>query len=69
MNDNSSSAMREFERLRLILAFIRIDDAAQRLSIIELAERLAKGTPATAPAAADGQHANVTPQHMGPTLS
>ncbi|WP_271585827.1 hypothetical protein [Bradyrhizobium sp. CCBAU 53415] len=42
MNDNSLSAMRELQGLRIMRVFVRIDDAALRRSVIELAECLAQ---------------------------
>ncbi|WP_128931037.1 hypothetical protein [Bradyrhizobium zhanjiangense] len=69
MNDHSSSAMRELQGLRLMRAFLRIDDAALRRVVIELTERLAEGAPAASPSAADDLSANVTPLHENPTLA
>ncbi len=42
MDDDRSSKARQLQGLRLMRAFLRIEDASQRGMVVEVAERLAR---------------------------
>ncbi|UVO30730.1 hypothetical protein [Bradyrhizobium arachidis] len=58
MNDNSSSAMRELQNLRLMQAFLRIDDQTHRLALLRVVEALA------GPAIDQRSHGILGPQNV-----
>jgi hypothetical protein len=50
MDDDRSDEVRQLQCLRLVRAFLRIEDAGQRELVIDLAERLVCGAPFAAAA-------------------
>lgn len=57
--DEEPSPLVQLQGLRLIRAFLRIEDPSQRLSIIELAERFAGETAASASLRSNDRAADV----------
>lgn len=53
------STIVQLQGLRLLRAFLRIEDLAQRISVIELAERLAGETAASSSSGPKGRAADV----------
>ncbi|GLR91857.1 hypothetical protein [Bradyrhizobium iriomotense] len=58
MNDNSSSAIRELQNLRLMQAFLRIHDQTHRLALLQVVEALA------GPALDQRSHGSLGPQDV-----